>query len=477
MPTTSEGIVTAGAKTGSGTPQPSSTAAKRPAPAPSAVSGNPAFGQAEQQILAGKPVDINKVAQQFGPNAGLVSSLLQGAAYQYQSGQAQQKALSGQLSQAQTQEAATVAQQQQQAALSQAGVGLSRASLGVEQLGLGQQQALNPVLQQAEVGQYNISQQQAAQGLQAMGVQSNIASLGQQGELQQFANQYGTQDLNALNAYLANPSSVPPDVAAQIQNSQWGESYQQGQLGLSQQQQGIQQTQEAQQQLSNTMGYQTQQYQQSLPVLASQAIATGAGNSQMAQLTGQQNTQAYQYTQGQEQLQQQQQSQQLQQQQEALQQAQLAQQMSIQQAQQASQQQGIEEQQYQQQYGTYNPSTGKTTITPGSLQGLSQSQAIEAIRSATIGQGAEQAQYRFSQQQLANQAKSYQIAGSQLGLSSAQINTQLRQALQTAGISYTSFAASIASQSAQDQANTIASVIQALGPGAIAAYNVTPAKK
>ena len=198
-----------------------------------------------------------------------------------------------------------------------------------------------------------------------------------------------------------------------------------GQYGLGQQSAAIGQTAEekeygiGQEQVNQQIANTQQLYNQSLPGQYSGEIASGAGNSGAAQLANTQGAQQEQYNVGQQQ--------------------------ESQQAQQLGQ--SAEVKQY----------------------GLGQ-------ESQQLGQVGEIKNYQYTQKQLADQEKNLAIAGKQLGLSKAETETQLKQALQTAGIGGQEVASQIASQEAGNNANTIANIIQSAGLGSLAQTPATPAK-
>lgn len=482
-------IVTQGYTGGSG---PGGAGSSTPASAkPSAVSQSPALSAAApslNDILAGKAVSPTTLPAASGPNAGIVNTLVGGAGYDAAANQAQNAALGQQLSSGEAAISLGSEYAQQSAGLSQQQIANQQQQLGVSQTALSQQAALNPVEQAAEVSQYGLStteaQQTLAQNASQQGLETQeygLTSGAAAGSQAQEVAQYG---LSAA------------DQAAAIANMQGQQSTETAQFGLQYDPNNPNsQYSLSQSALSNQLGNLTANYNYSLPELASQSSASGALNSGQAQTNSAQNTTNYQYNVSQN-------ANQVSQLQNQLSQADIGQygvNSSGQAGTAANLGQGGEINQYntnlttaqnQQlsseigQYGvgangqagtandlgvggevnTYNVNqqlAGLGQQSEVSAYNYGQTQGAEALASAKIGQSAETAGYKESTQQIADQQKGLQLAGKALGLSSTQVDQQLTQALQQAGVGGTQLKDQILAQAASGDASTIQAIIQA----------------
>lgn len=367
-------------------------------------------------IMAGKSA-IPNVPTSTGPNAALVNAQSGAAEFQAQANQAQNTALGQQLSSGLSSLGQGAAYQQQTSALSNQQTALEQTQNTLSEQQLAQTQALAPQTQAAEVGQYNLGL--ASQGIGQTAEQQEYG-LSTQESNESIANNAAQQQAEAAN-YALQYGSDP--------NSQYNLS---------------------QTSLQNQLANNTSNYGASVQELSSQGAASGAGNSGQSQLNKSQNTTNYQF--GQNQL--------------GLQQNQLTNQAA-----QAANTQGGE----LANYNTQQQIAQQQLQSAGIGQTAEQQQYNLGLQSEKVGQSAEVAGYNTTQKQQAEQQKGLALASKQLGLSVAQTNAALKNALAQAGIGGEQLQAQIQTAEASGDANTIASIIQ--GTYATGALAATPAVK
>lgn len=293
---------------------------------------------------------------------------------------------------------------------------------------------------------------------QLLGQQKTLSGVQQSSEVTQYQNQ-----LSALQAQYALNPTLQSNEAQQyaLSNTQAGQSIQSTQLGLDNAQ-----TQQSAEVANYNLNYDTtnpnsnynlqqQQLANEKPVLASQAAASGAGNSGQSQINS-----SNLGIQGQELS-------------NSLQSAITGQGAEVA-GFNTSQAQGnltLQQQQEAQQSAALGQSSEVAQY------GASQNAAAGQIASAKSGQTAETAGYKYSQQALQNQAAGLTLAEKQTGLSKNEINSQISSAIQSSNLGGRINTAQVLEQIASTKGQGGANIAQAVQAAYLAQQSAAKAKK